>query len=535
MKNYLDISKAEDLKDERERLFYRFLEIIPGLLSWATLIGAFLLSWLNPTVMAVLIILFDLYWLLKIAYLSFHQVASFKQMKKNLKTDWVEKLNQLNRNWREIYHLIILPMYKEEKEIVQDSCQAILNCRYPKDKIIVVLATEERAGKEIQKMTAEIEKKFSKKFLKFLITVHPKNIPGEIKGKGSNVAFAIKSAKERIIEPLGIKKENIILSSFDIDTKPYRQYFSCLTFHYLTVKDPDRASFQPIPIYNNNIWSAPNFSRVVATSNTFWQMMQQERPEALVTYSSHSMPFKSLEEINYPNNVVPDDSRIFWKFYLFYNGNYRVVPIHYPVSMDAVLAKNLLRTTINQYKQQRRWAWGCVDIPFLLFGFFKNKKIPLSKKIYHIFNILDGFWSWAVASLLIFFLGWLPLLLGGDKFNISLLSYNLPRATRNIMTISMVGMLISCIISFLILPPRPKKISRFKNVSLFLQWLTLPITLILFGAIPALDAQTRLIFGKYLGFWVTEKVRTIPSTFDSTKSGYDSTKSGYDQTKSVES
>jgi len=518
MVNYLNIARTENLEYPKEKLLYRCLEVLPGFLSWLTLLGAFFLSWMAPTVVAIFIILFDFYWLLKITYLSFHQITSYKQMKKNLKTDWLGKLKLLNNDRRKIYHLIILPMYKEGEEIVESSLQAILNCQYPKDKMIVVLAIEERAGKSAQKVAKKIEEKFSKKFLRFLITIHPKDIPGEIKGKGSNTAWAIKTVKEKIIEPLKIKKENIIVSTFDIDTKPYPQYFSCLTFYYLTIKNPYRASFQPIPIYNNNIWSAPSFSRVIATSNTFWQMMQQERPKALITYSSHSFPFKILEDVGYPKNVIPDDSRIFWKAYLFYDGEYRVVPIHYPVSMDAVLAKNLKRTIINQYHQQRRWAWGCTDIPFLLFGFFKNKKIPLLKKLYHSWNILDGFWSWAVVSLLIFSLGWLPLFFGGEKFNITLLSYNLPIITRNIMTISMIGMLISCIISFLILPQKPKKFSKLKNISLVLQWLLLPITLIIFGGFPALDAQTRLILGKDIDFWVTEKVRIMPSSFNQTKS-----------------
>jgi len=175
--------------------------------------------------------------------------------------------------------------------------------------------------------------------------------------------------------------------------------------------------------------------------------------------------------------------------------------------MDAVLAKNLFGTIINQYKQQRRWAWGCSDIPYLLFGFFKNKKISLLEKLRQSFNVIEGFWSWATASLLIFFLGWLPLILGGERFNISLLAYNLPRLTRNLMTLAMIGMIISAILSFLILPARPKNLSKFKNLSMAFQWLLLPLTLIFFGAIPALDAQTRLIFGKYLDFWSTEKKR----------------------------
>jgi len=506
MRNYLNISRAKDLENKKEKILYRLLEIFPGFLSWGTLISAILLSWLAPVAVAIFIILFDLYWLLKVGYLAFHQVVSFWQMKKNLKIDWLEKLSQI-KNWQRIYHLIILPCYKEKKELIEESLSALLYTQYPKDKLLVVLATEERAGEEIQKTAKEIEKKFKNQFLKFLITTHPKNLPDEIAGKGSNVAWAIKKTKEKIIEPLKIATENIIVSDFDIDTKPYPKYFACLTFYYLTAKNPQKSSYQPIPIYNNNIWQAPAFSRVVATSGTFWQMMQQERPEILVTYSSHSMPFKILEEVGYPKNVVSDDSRIFWKAYLFYDGNYNVTPLYYPVSMDAVLAKNLPRTIINQYRQQRRWAWGAENIPYLFFGFFKNRKISFFEKLRRSIDILDGFWSWSTSSLLIFFLGWLPLILGGERFNLTIFAYNLPRLTRNLMTLAMTGMLISGILSLLMLPPKPKNSNFLKNLSTVFQWLLLPLTLIFFGALPALDAQTRLMLGKHLEFWATEKTR----------------------------
>jgi len=506
VKDYIAVAKAEDLKNPKDKLLYRFLEIFPGFLSWGTLISVLLLSWLAPIAVAIFIILFSFYWLLKISYLCFHQVSSFNKLKKNLKINWLKKLKQFD-NWREIYHLIILPMYKEEQKIVEASCQSLIETNYPKDRVMVVLATEQRAGEKAQKIAYKLQRKFSNQFLKFLVTIHPQDIPGEVWGKGSNTAWALKEAQKHLVEPLNLNKDNILVSTFDIDTKPYEQYFSCLTVNFLTAKNARRASYQPIPVYNNNIWSAPAFSRVVATSGTFWQMMQQERADILVTYSSHSVPLRVLEEVGYPHNVISDDSRIFWKSYLYYNGDYRVVPLHYPVSMDAVLAHNLPRTIINQYRQQKRWAWGCNDIPFVLLGFLKNKKIPWAKKLNHSLNILDGFWSWATASFLIFFLGWLPLALGGEKFNVTLLSYNLPRTTRNIMTVSMVGMVISCVISLLLLPPRPKKHGFFSNLAMISQWILLPFVLIIFGGIPALDAQTRLSLGSYLEFWVTEKTR----------------------------
>jgi len=238
-------------------------------------------------------------------------------------------------------------------------------------------------------------------------------------------------------------------------------------------------------------------------------MMQQEREEQLVTYSSHAIPFKVLAEVGYPSNIVSDDSRIFWKAYLHYDGNYRAVPLHYPISMDAVLSENTIKTMVSQYKQQRRWASGVENIPYLFYGFLKNKKIKLRDKIYHSFVILEGFWSWAVAALLIFLLGWLPLMLGGKEFNDTLLSYNLPRLTSYIMTIAMVGMVVSAVISILILPTERVGNGMRKKLFIFFQWVFLPITLIAFGAFPALESQVRLMVKKPLGFWVTEKTRKL--------------------------
>ena len=486
--------------------------MIPATLSLGTLFCVLIFSWLFPSVVAIFIICFCFYYLFRIIYFSLHQTVGYFKVKANMKKDWLKELKKVKgKDWRNIFHIVILPTYKESKDIILESVESLIKADYPKEKMIVVLAVEQRAGEVFEDSAREIAKKYSDKFYKFLVSVHPDGINGEISGKGSNTSFAGKEVKEKIIDKFKIPYENILISTFDIDTKTFPQYFACLAWYYLTEENPEYASYQPVPVYNNNIWTAHFFSRVVSTSNTFWQMIQQERSEKLTTYSSHSTPGKVFFEVGYPANVVSDDSRIFWRAYLNYDGKYRVVPLYYMASMDAVMAKNLWRTIINQYKQQKRWAWGCAEIPYIMFGFLNNKKISLLSKFSHLYTMVDGFWSWATAALLLFLLGWLPILLGGPKFNFSVLSFNLPILTSQIMTVSMVGMIISAILSTMLLPPVPKNMKWylrwFKKSTVFLQWIFLPITLILFGSIPALDAQIRLMLGRYMGFWVTEKVR----------------------------
>lgn len=510
-KYYLKIGKAAELKSPKERFVYRVFEILPGFLAWSTLLGAIFFSWRSPVVIAFFIIAFDIYWLLKTIYLTFYLRSEYKQLKEQIKIDWLKKTKAL-KNWQGIYHLIILPFYKEPIEVIRPAFQAIADSDYPKEKMLVVLATEERGGKRDEKTVELLKKEFGDKFFKFLITVHPKDIIGEIAAKGSNSAWAAKQAKEKIIDVLKIPYRNIIVSCFDIDTQSWRKYFSCLTYHYLTAEKPTRTSYQPIPVYNNNIWQAPCFSRVVATSATFWQMMQQQRPERLSTFSSQSISFQALTDVDFwQTNMVSEDSRIFWQCLLFYQGDYRTIPLHCPVFMDANVASNLFKTIVNVYKQQRRWGWGVENVPFLFFGFLKDKTISPKTKFHWVWIQLEGFWSWSTNSLLIFFLGWLPLYLGGQKFNVLLLSYNLPRITQNLMTVAMVGLVASAIYSTLLLPEPPREYGfakrLFRYLSMIVQWVLMPLTIIVFGALPGLEAQTRLMLGKYMGFFVTEKKR----------------------------
>jgi len=505
---YFHIAHAHDLKGS-DRVLYRFFEMIPGFISWGTLIGTLLLAWFLPVWAAIFIIIFDLYWLLKTIHLSFHHYYNWRRMKHNIKQDWSLMLSKMKNE--HLYHMVILPFYSEGEEVVDETLKALKETSYNKEKLFVILAAEERAGKDAMDLAEKMKSRYQDVFGEFLITVHPKDLPGEIVGKGPNISYAAEKARREILNTRNIPYENVITSAFDIDTVVWPQYFSCLTWYFLTVPDPQKVSFQPIPLYNNNLWQAPAISRVAAMTSTFWQMIQQERNEKLVTFSSHSIPFKALYEVGYwQKNMVSDDSRIFWNLFMARDGDYSVVPISYPVSMDANLAPTMWQTSKNIYKQHLRWMWGVESIPYILFGFVKNKKIPLRKKVQQTIIQIEGFWSLATNPIMILFLGWLPIVLGGDAFRDTVLSYNLPNITSLLMNLSLLGLVLSAVIASTLLPPIPKNYTKKKRrfVAMTLQWLLVPFSIIIFGSLPGLHAQTRLMTGNYIGkFWVTPKHR----------------------------
>lgn len=485
------------------------------MLTWGTLMAIIFFSWFTPTGTAIFIILFDTYWFLKTVYFSLHLRASFHEMRWRMKKNWLMELDMLSSRpdyvpcaWQDVYHLVILPMYNEPYEIVAASFQSLVQTNYPKEKLIVVLGTEERVP-ESQAIARRIVQDFGSLFFQLLVTVHPSGLPDEIPGKGSNEAWAGKEAK-KFIDSMGVAYECILVSALDADTSVFPEYFGVLTYTFLTCRNPQRSSFQPIPLFINNIFTAPALARVISFSSSFWHLIQQSRPERLTTFSSHAMPFQTLVEIGFwDRDIVSEDSHIFWQCYLHYHGDWRVEPIFYPVAMDANVAPSFWGTMRNIYKQQRRWGWGCENIPYLLSGFLKDRQISLRKKVYWAFHYIEGFHSWATNAIIIFSLGWLPIVLGGPIFRASLLSFNLPRITRVIMTLAMAGIVSSAILSIILLPPTPSWFKRRHYVLYAVQWLLTPFTLIFFGAFPALESQTRLMLGGRwrLGFWVTPKYR----------------------------
>lgn len=488
------------------RTKYRFLEMLPGLLIWSTFILAISLSFLTPLWVIYFIILFDLFWMTKIMYLNMFMLLSYFRFKKVSRVKWGKELVK-KEGWEDLYHVVIFPSVGDPVAVVRKSLQTMAKGSFPNDKLIVALALEGRDPKSVEKLAPQMEKEFGDTFYKFMVTVHPPDIEGEVVGKGSNEAWSGRQVK-KFLDKKGIAYENVICSSLDMDTVVHPEYLSYVALTYLNHPNPTRSSYQPVPLFSNNIWDTNPVARVTSFSTSFWMLTEQIRPERMLTFSSHSMPFKALVDVDFwQTDIISEDSRIFLQCYLRYDGDYETTPLYLPIYLDAVMAKTTWETFKNLYTQQRRWAWGSENIPFMAWNFWRNKNIPFKKRFMHLFNQIEGMWSWATAPILIFILGYLPLWVIGDDLAATALVQNAPFILERLMQIASLGIVMSMVVATLLMPRKPQRVSWWQYPVIVLQWILLPVTMVIFGSIPATEAQTRLMLGKYLTFNVTPKHR----------------------------
>ena len=486
---------------------YRFYEMLPGLSIWLTIIVGFTLSIAKPLWMIYAIIIFDVYWVIRVLYFSFYIVLSWKRFHGAVRKQWFGALTEKFPRWQEKINVIFLPVYNEEFEVVATTLNALLASSYPAQKMYVVISGEERNFEHWEALKQKIAPVYKTAFADVLFYTHPKNLPDEIPGKGSNIHYAEWQFKH-YADKKGWDYKDVIISVFDVDTVVHPEYFAHLTYMYASHPRPERSSFQPVTLYNNNLWDSPAVLRIMAFGTTFWMLFSLARLENLVTFSSHSMSFKAALDVGgHAKSIVSEDSRIFFQCWLHYGGDYEVTPLYIPVSMDTVRDDSLWRSLKNLYLQQRRWAWGTENIPYLLWQYKKHPEISGWKKLVTLFHEWEGKWSWAVVTIIITFFGRLTLFAADGEVRESALFFNTPHILQNLMTLAMLGLLVSSIMSMLLLPPLPQHHRKHRYLFVALQWILVPISLLFFSSIPCIDSVTHLMTGRYLGFNVSNKKR----------------------------
>lgn len=480
----------------------RFLEITVPSLTWLLITMPFWLSFWHPAIVAYLIITFDVYWFYKSYRLAVHAIRSFIMITAHTKVDWLTQATRLP-GFNDIHHVIVLPEFQEPLHVLRRTLENLAQQEYPKDHMIVVLATESKDpnARETEKI---IRKEFENKFGHFLVTRHDLHI-NEVAGKSSNMAWAAKKAVTAL-KAWGIAIDQTTVTSCDADALLHPKYFSALAYQFLT--DPDRQYhfYQGAILFYSNIWRVPLPSRVFNTMNSIWNLSLLSQSSRFINFSTYSLALTTAMKAGYWSvDVIPEDYHLFFKVYFAMGQKVETRGIFLPVLADAAESHSFFRTMINQYEQSKRWAWGVSDIPFVIRGVFLHHEIPLADRLRRLAMILEHHVFWPANWFILTIGSTLPPLIN-PAFARTVLGHNLSQISSGILTLSAIFLVVVIVIDWRTKPPRPKEFARWKLPFLYLQWFTLPVVSFFLSALPGLDAHTRLMLGKRLEYRVTEKV-----------------------------
>ena len=509
---------------------YRFFEMLPGLLSWTILILPFILSQINPRLCVFFIIAYLLLWFAKVVGLNVRAVQGYRMITQHKKLPWPQMLRELSSGrpdqpdrhipaWHyenmlriaeqptpikpeKIVHAIIVATYNEGREVLEPTIQSVLASDYDMKNVILVLAYEARDGARSEPAVRELIEEYGDKFKHVFAAKHPVT-PKEVLGKGGNITYAARKL-EKYIHSVNIDPLNVIVTTLDSDNRPHKYYLAALSYIYAVTPDPLYVSYQPVPIYNNNIWDAPAPMRVIATGNSFWNMVLSVRQHMIRNFSAHAQSLQTLIDTDYWSvRTIVEDGHQFWRTYFRYEGRHEVYPLYVPIYQDAVLSNTYWKTLKAQFIQLRRWAWGASDVAYVAEkGFFTENKLPKYDLFIKFARLLEGHITWAVAPLILAFSAFIPALINPQDFAAN----QLPLIASRIQTIALTGIIITLFLSVKMLPPKPLRYKRRRSVFMMLQWVMLPVTTIGYNSFSALYSQTRLMFGRYLDrFDVTDK------------------------------
>lgn len=484
------------------RVSQRILEITLPLTTWFLITLPLWLSPFHPAWVAYFLIGFDIYFFYKSLTTTIFSSISYIKLKRLERIDWRSNSRALP-DFKKIYHTVIITNYKEPLEKVKKTLEYLKNQDFPTARIFIVLAMEEREGAEAKERADILVKEYKNDFGLVTAIFHPDNIL-ELRGKASNSTFAArfisKIVRERKIDP-----KYVTITSCDADSLMPLKYFSYLTYQFIT--DADRYFhfyWAPVLLYSN-FWEIRLPVRIQATINSIARLSLLAKPESLIQLSTYSMSLAMIEKIGYwDTDIIPEDWHIFLQAFFTLGAKVKTIPIYLTVSRDAVNDKNLLATFRSRYEQEKRWAWGVTDVPYAIKKFFSSPEIPLFPKLFRVLYVIESHLFWPTSFFLLTLGASIPALVN-PVFGRTSLGHNLPQISGLILTITTTFLLILIIIDAKSRPKRPATYSIARTPLLIFQWILLPIISFFFSSLPALEAHTRLLFGKRLEYKVTEK------------------------------
>ncbi|HEY1292649.1 MAG TPA: glycosyltransferase family 2 protein [Chloroflexota bacterium] len=488
----------------------RILEVVPPAIAWVAITSPAWAAVVAPTLLGYFLVAFSAYWLWRSLEFSVGLLIGLARLHGSQRRDWADYGQRL-AGYQRMHHVVLVPTYREGDEVLAATLDCIRRQSVPAERIAVVLAFEERDPAAPER-AARLSERYANVFSHLLVTIHP-DLPGEVKGKSSNLHWAARRVQDELIATGRLDARNLLVTVCDADSRMDWQYLAALSVEVLSHPDGRLHIYQPAILFYANYGRLPLPLRAVSSVFSLYSLARLAATHRLVPQSTYSLTWWAARRVGFWDvDVVPEDSHMFFKVWLHLGKRVKTRAMYLPVYADAAEGMNMWRAATSTYQQIRRWAWGVSDVPYLTLRTLQAQHIPWYLRLQRV--------GWYVEEHLVWPSHWFLLTLGGL----------IPPLINQVWAHSPIGVWQSGAYSTLLGLCLPSLVLAILG-DVWLRWRSgeqthlgavlgglpgfalLPLTGLACVALPALDAHTRLLFGRSLAYQVTEKV---PSTSSGT-------------------
>jgi cellulose synthase/poly-beta-1,6-N-acetylglucosamine synthase-like glycosyltransferase len=489
----------------------RFFEAAPGLVTWIMLLAP---AWIpiifhtyGALVVALAVLVFDVYWVFRAVTVVVGVYSTLLRMRRDMKKDWLQLCRQqvaiaMGVDPLDFYHLSVIPTYTEPYHVLERTVQAIVDANYPDELKLIGIITRE-TDKPGWENVARLKEKFGGRVRGFYHIKDPLE-PGIVIGKSAAMNWGGRWMV-RVLTDEGFDLNRVLITDLDSDYRVHPQYFAWISWHHARQPLRDYIIWQPVPMFHNNYWQVPLAVRIMSASTSQWQMFLHSQPHRLVAFSSYTCSLEFVHRVGYwDKDVIPEDSRFYWKAFFTFGKRFSVRSVWLPIYGDSPMARDYASTHTSQYNQIKRWAWGITDVPYVLARFFKHPEIPLMLRFRRFMNLFLNHLNWIFLPVLLMFGASIPLWASVD-FSLTDIGQTVWSASNILLAIALSSFIFFLYFEIRVMPPMPEW-PLWKKLVVMAQYLAYPIVGLVMSVLPALEAHTRLLLGRYLEYRVTEKV-----------------------------
>ncbi|CAG8742956.1 5384_t:CDS:2 [Gigaspora margarita] len=274
-------------------------------------------------------------------------------------------------------HAFVIPNYEEPEPLLRDTIKRLAQHRNATTTYVIILAMEESEVDHVTK-SASLKRTFDGSFRDFIITVHPKDVPGESRGKGSNVAFAAREACELLARK--VDKRHVVFTITDSDSAIPELYIRQIEKALTESEDPYNTICSPPIFFSRNALDVPAAVRV---TDIMWSIM----------VLAEQVGFWDTDK-----DAVGEDLHMWLKCFFKTGGVARSVPIFVPINLTNVQTTGYFSNIYARFVQAKRHYNGVADVAYSLKSAFSGEQhsttdtesLLLSSSIMPVYNPSSG-------------------------------------------------------------------------------------------------------------------------------------------------